>query len=89
MNDMDLLKQDVEREFPDTLVKLDKNPSDANAPSFLYIERPGRQRVVIEWRPKEAKFHVSYGSRKDFGSGPNEIRIHRFSVMERIRELLN
>ena len=86
MNDIQMLQQEIQQEFPDALVSMDasENPT---GPWFLDIDRLNRPHIVVEWRLNQG-FGISYKPYRVFGEGADEIRIHRYSALQRIRELL-
>lgn len=87
MNDMQLLMEEVELEFPDTMATIDPEPLHPAGLRFMDIERPGRPKVVVQLIP-DLGFGLHYRHVPLLAGGPDEIRIHRFSALQRIRELL-
>jgi hypothetical protein len=87
MNQVERLRDDLVKRFPDLTVGIDA-PDDDQGSWFLDVRRGGdAQPVVIEWRPDRG-FGVSTPGGDDYGTGPDEIYPNMKAVYDRVVRLV-
>jgi len=85
MNQIEQLRDDLARRFPDHSITIDA-PADERGPWFLDVQREGYADVV-EWRPDRG-FGVSTPGTDDYGAGPDEIFTNVKSAFARVVRLI-
>ena len=87
MNQIERLKGDLARRFPDLAIEIDA-PANEAGPWFLDIRRAGSETpVVVEWR-SDRGFGVSTPSRDDYGGGPDEVFPNVKATLDRVVQLI-
>lgn len=87
MNQIERIRDDLKRRFPNLTVSLDK-PADEKGSWFLDVQRGDDFRpVVIEWRPDRG-FGVSTPGEDDYGAGADEIYAKPREALERADALI-
>lgn len=89
MNQIERLKADLARRFPEVAAEIDA-PTDPRGPWFLDVRRPGNvPPVVVEWRPDRG-FGVSAPDEgeADYGMGPDEVYTNAKATFERVVALI-
>lgn len=87
MNQIERLKEDLARRFPDLPTEIDE-PVDERGSWFLDIARGGGLTpVVVEWRPDRG-FGVSTPTEDDYGVKPDELYPNVNATLERVVALI-
>lgn len=85
MNEIERLKELLERRFPAASIAVDE-PARESGSWWIDVELKGHA-VVVEWRPGRG-FGISTPSSDDFGVGPDEVYPDADTAFERVKELL-
>jgi DNA-binding XRE family transcriptional regulator len=87
MNQVERLRDELARRFPNLTVAIDE-PADDQGSWFLDVRRDdGIPPVVVEWRPDRG-FGVSAPEADDYGSGPDELYPNAKAAFDRVVRLV-
>jgi DNA-binding XRE family transcriptional regulator len=87
MNQIERLRGDLAKRFPDVTMELDE-PADERGPWFLDVRRgDDLPPIVVEWRPDRG-FGVSTPGGDDYGTGPDEVYPNVKAAFDRVVRLV-
>ena len=87
MNQIEKLRDDLTKRFPDVPIEIDA-PAEDGGPWFLDVRRAGDSPpVVVEWRP-DRHFGVSTPGADDYGTGPDELYGNTKATSDRVVGLI-
>jgi DNA-binding XRE family transcriptional regulator len=87
MNQIEKLRDDLIKRFPDLSVEIDA-PADDRGPWFLDIRRAAAAPpVVVQWRPDRG-FGISTPGADDYGVGPDEVYANTKATFDRVVRLI-
>jgi DNA-binding XRE family transcriptional regulator len=87
MNQVERLRDDLAKRFPDLSIEIDA-PADDQSSWFLDVRRGGdASPVVVEWRPDRG-FGVSTPGGDDYGPGPDELCPNMKAAFNRVVRLV-
>ena len=86
MNQIEHLRADLTRRFPELETELDA-PIQERSPWFLDVIREDRPRISIEWRPDRG-FGISSARPDEYGMGPHEVLPNVKAAFDRVAHLI-
>jgi DNA-binding Xre family transcriptional regulator len=88
MNQIERLKNDLERRFPGVVMELDPPADEQRGTWHLDIRRDGASPLVVEWRPDRGFGVSSIEDDVAYGEGPDEVYPNTKAACSRIERLM-
>jgi DNA-binding Xre family transcriptional regulator len=88
MNQIERLRDDLKRRFPDLPIAIDPPADESRGSWFLDVQRGGDlDPIVVEWRPDRG-FGVSTPDESDYGTGVDEVYPNVRAAYDRVVQLI-